>query len=76
MFINYIYVFTALIIAVLFLGIILLLKRSKKKVSVIDIILVWPMLLRSKSSPGEDKFVIFGILTMLILIGLSFLINK
>jgi hypothetical protein len=76
MLINHIYVFIALTLAALFLCVFYFLRKSKKKISLINFIFIWPMIFNSKSSPSENKFVIFGILVMIILIGLSFLINK
>jgi len=74
---QYIYLIIAIVLGIISFVFIKIYKNPKgKKYSIIDFLLVWPLILRSKSGPREGKFVIIGVLIMLALIACSFLVNK
>ena len=53
------------------------LSRSKrKKLSLLDVVLVWPLLLRGERSSREKAFIVFGSVFAFALIALSFLLPR
>lgn len=73
---SYIYIGCLLTLACAFFVILKVIRRSEKRFVLLDVILVWPLLLKGQPSRGEKYFVIAGVLIALLLIVAAQFINN